>query len=100
MFGHTVSPSTTVVAFAGVSLVALVAPFELTQPLLRLPRQSVSNLETAVLVALGSWGVALGVARAMPRWQTPLTWPWILLVAALLTASIAAPVARTNALHM
>ena len=39
--------------FAGVALLTLVAPFELTSPLLRLPAQSVSNLEAALLSAFG-----------------------------------------------
>jgi hypothetical protein len=100
MVGHTFTSSATAVAFAGVSMLALVAPFELTQPLIRLPRQSVSNLEAALLLALGSWSVALVWTHAVPRWQTPLSAPWMALIAVLFSASIAAPAARVNALHM
>ena len=100
MVGHTFTSSATAVAFAGVSMLALIAPFELTQPLIRLPRQSVSNLEAAILLALGSWGVALVWTHALPRWQTPLSAPWMALLAVLLGASLAAPAARVNALHM
>src|SRR6266705_5240717 len=46
-------------AFAGVALLTLAAPFELTEPLLRLPRQSVSSLEMALLLAFAGWGAAL-----------------------------------------
>src|SRR5713101_1112047 len=44
---------------AGVALLTLAAPFELTEPLLRLPRQSVSSLEMALLLAFAGWGAAL-----------------------------------------
>ena len=50
--------------FAGVALLTLVAPFELTAPLLSLPRQSVSNLEAAVLCAFV-------FARHRPRLVAP-----------------------------
>jgi hypothetical protein len=53
--------------FAGVALLTLAAPFELTEPLLRLPRQSVSSLETAILVAFGGWGVAIVISRCSSR---------------------------------
>jgi O-Antigen ligase len=100
MVGHTFTSSATAVAFAGVSMLALIAPFELTQPLIRLPRQSVSNLEAAILLALGSWSVALVWTHALPRWQTPLSAPWVALLAVLFGTSLAAPAARVNALHM
>ena len=51
--------------FAGVALLTLVAPFELTSPLLRLPRQSVSNLEAAIVSAFV--GAALAVRRHPSR---------------------------------
>jgi hypothetical protein len=86
--------------FAGVVLLTLAAPFELTEPLVRLPLQSISSLETAVLVAFAAWAVALVRARALPTWRTPLTAPWIALVAAMFAASLASPVSRLNALHM
>ncbi len=100
MVGNTLTASAATVAFAGVTLLALVAPFELTQPLLRLPRQSVSNLEAALLLAFASWGAALVWLRDVPRLRTPLTTPWIVLLAAMIIASAASPVSRVNAFHM
>ena len=67
--------------FAGVALLTLVAPFELTAPLLRLPRQSVSNLEAAVLCAFVCGAAALAWSRRLPEWRTPLTPPWMALLA-------------------
>jgi hypothetical protein len=87
-------------AFIGVALLALVAPFEMTDPLVRLPQQSVSNLEAALLVAMAVWGVAIVRSRQLPAWRTPLTLPWVALIAALIVASAAAPAFRMNAVHM
>ena len=86
--------------FAGVALLTLAAPFELTEPLVRLPRQSVTSLETAVLAAFVAWAVVVLRTRVVPEWRTPLTAPWVALLAALLVASLASPVSRANALHM
>ena len=86
--------------FAGVALLTLAAPFELTEPLVRLPHQSISSLETAVLLAFGAWAAAIAVSRRLPDWRTPLTLPWIALLVAMFIASIASPVSRVNALHM
>jgi len=86
--------------FAGVALLTLAAPFELTTPLVRLPRQSISSLETAVLLAFAAWAVAIVRARRLPEWRTPLTAPWAALIAAMFVASLASPVSRVNALHM
>jgi hypothetical protein len=85
---------------AGVVLLTLAAPFELTEPLVRLPRQSITSLETAVLFAFAAWAVAIVRARTLPEWRTPLTAPWTALIAAMLVASLASPVSRLNALHM
>ena len=86
--------------FAGVALLTLVAPFEMTEPLLRLPRQSVSNLEAAVLCAFACGAAALAWSRRLPDWRTPLTRPWVALLLAMLVASAVSPVSRMNALHM
>ena len=86
--------------FAGVALLTLVAPFELTAPLLRLPRQSLSNLEAAVLCAFVFCAVALVRWRRWPDWRTPLTSPWLALLLAMIVASAASPVSRVNAFHM
>src|SRR5204862_2523486 len=68
--------------FAGVALLTLAAPFELTEPLVRLPHQSISSLETAVLLAFGAWAAAIAAARRLPDWRTPLTLPWTALLLA------------------
>src|SRR5262249_1076555 len=86
--------------FAGVALLMLAAPFELTEPLVRLPHQSISSLETAVLLAFAAWAVAIVVSRRLPDVRTPLTLPWTALLAAMFVASILSSVSRVNALHM
>lgn len=91
---------TGITLFGGVALLTLVAPFELTEPLVRLPRQSVSTLEAALLLAFAAWGAAIVASRRLPQWQTPLTLPWAALLIAMVAASAASPVSRINALHM
>jgi len=91
---------TGITLFGGVALLTIVAPFELTEPLVRLPRQSVSSLEAALLFAFAAWGAALVASRRLPQWQTPLTLPWATLLVAMVVASAASPVSRINALHM
>ena len=91
---------TGITLFGGVALLTIVAPFELTEPLVRLPRQSVSSLEAALLFAFAAWGAAIVASRRLPQWQTPLTLPWATLLIAMVVASAASPVSRINALHM
>ena len=86
--------------FVGVAALTLLAPFELTAPLLRLPRQSVSNLEAAIVCAGVVAALALVGARRLPVWRTPLTLPWVALLLAMLVASALSPVSRVNAFHM
>ncbi len=86
--------------FAGVAMLTLIAPFELTTPLLRLPRQSISNLEAAVLFAFVCAAAAVVWSRRLPVWRTALTTPWIALLLAMALASALSPVSRVNALHM
>lgn len=88
------------VAAAGVFTLAVLAPFEATSPLARLPWQSVSNLEAALLAAIACWGAALAWTRRLPPSGTPLLLPWAALAAALAIASAAAPIERANAWHM
>ncbi len=99
MVGNSLAASAATAAFAGVALLVLAAPFELTSPLLRLPRQSVSSLEAAVMLACACWAGALVWTRTLPRWQTPLTSPWALLLAVMLVSALLSPVSRVNALH-
>jgi hypothetical protein len=86
--------------FAGVALLMLAAPFELTTPLLRLSRQSISSLEAVVLCAFVCGGAALVWTGRRPEWQTSLTSPWIAVLAAMVVASAVSPVSRLNAFHM
>ena len=87
-------------AFAGVALLAIVAPFELTAPLVRLPGQSISDLEVAMLAAFLTWGGAVFACGARPEWRTPLTAPWLALLIACGVAAVSSQVSRVNALHM
>jgi O-antigen ligase len=87
-------------AFVGACILALGAPFELTTPIVRLPWQSVSNLELLLAGVCGAWFLSIVVARREPAWQTPLTGPWVALIAAMFVAAATAPADRVNALHM
>ena len=86
------------VAAGGVLLLALLAPFEATAPLLRLPWQSLSNLEAVLLVACGSWAVARLASSAVPR-RIPLIAAWTAFIVARTVAALAST-PRANALHM
>src|SRR4051812_16215793 len=88
------------IPFAGVVVLTLVAPFEFTAPVLRLPRQSVSNLEAAMVLAVTAGAAALAWSRRRPDWRTPITAPWIAVIITMLIASLASPVSRINAVHM
>src|SRR4051794_23524571 len=70
--------------FAGVAMLTLVSPFELTAPLLRLPRQSVSNVEAAVVCAFVFAAAAVVRSGRLTVWRTPLTAPWIALLLTML----------------
>ena len=83
-----------IILFGGVALLTLAAPFELTAPLVRLPRQSVSNARSGAAVAFVGWGAAIVVSRRLPQWRTPLTLPWVALLVAMVVASAASPVSR------
>ncbi|HZR23392.1 MAG TPA: O-antigen ligase family protein [Vicinamibacterales bacterium] len=87
-------------AFVGVALLAVVAPFETTAPLVRLPGQSISDVEAALLVAFLVWGAGMVMWRALPEWRTPLTAPWVALLVVCGVASLFSQISRVNALHM
>jgi O-antigen ligase len=88
------------VAVMGVFLLAIVAPFEATRPLVQLPGQALSNLEAALLLSLVVGGVALWRSDGWRPWDVPLAPTWTALVGAMGVAALAAPAARANAWHM
>ena len=65
------------IAWGGVCLWILCAPFEGLHPLVQLPGQSISSVEGALLGVFAAWTVAIVWTRAWPEWRTPLTAPWI-----------------------
>ncbi len=87
-------------AFAGVALLALVAPFEATAPLVRLPAQSISNLEAAVAFACLLGAAAIIGRRLLRASTTTIAAPWMALLVVSGVSAIASPVSRVNALHM
>jgi len=86
--------------FGGVVLLALVAPFELTAPLVRLPGQSVSNVEVAVLCACLCAAAAFLWSGRLGDVVSPFTLTWAALLVAMTVASAMSPVSRVNAFHM
>jgi O-antigen ligase len=93
------TPASTV-AWCGICLLVFVAPFEASEPLLRLPGQSLSTVEAALLAVFAAWTASCAWSRVAPEWRTPLTWPWAIFGSAMLVAAVAAPDNRMNALHM
>lgn len=87
-------------AWTGICALVLVAPFEGLTPLVELPGQLVTSVETALVCVFSAWFAALVWTRVMPAWRTSLTLPWIVLVATMLVAAVAAPAHRANAVHM
>jgi O-antigen ligase len=87
-------------AAGGVCLLVASAPFETLEPLVRMPGQNISSVEAVLIGVLVIAALSVVVTRAMPIWQTPLTWPWIALIAAGTLAAVVAPHDRGNALHM
>jgi hypothetical protein len=88
------------VAAAGVFLLAAFAPFEISEPIWRLPGQAVTNLEALLLLALGTWTVALALAGRVPRWREPAAVAWLVFLAAAALSAAVAPSERVNAWHM
>ncbi|MEQ1730563.1 MAG: O-antigen ligase family protein, partial [Vicinamibacterales bacterium] len=87
-------------AAAGLALLLVVAPFEALRPLVRVPGQSLSTVETVLLAVFA--GVAfVGVRqRTWPVLTARDVAPWALLVVVAVAAAVAAPAFRANALHM
>jgi hypothetical protein len=88
----------------GVCLLILAAPFESLTPFIDMPGQSLSNLETVLLIVVSVWLAALslgqttrsGLARVA---GTPLVGPWLFFLGAMFVAALAG-VDRINSLHM
>jgi hypothetical protein len=93
-------PAVAAVACVSVCALVLAAPFEALDPLIALPGQSLSTVETILVAALAAWAAALIAARAVPTWRTPLTMPWLAVLGAMLAAALAAPRFQANAIHM
>jgi hypothetical protein len=88
------------VAWTGVCVLVLVAPFEALQPLVRLPGQSLTIVELALLSVLAAWLAAALWLRQRPPLRTPLTLPWVMVLVTSAIAAAFAPTNRTNAFHM
>ena len=87
-------------AWVGVCVLVLVAPFEALTPLVRLPGQSLSNVEVATIVALVAWILARSGAGRSAEWRARVGWPWLAVLLACVVAAWAAPAHRINAFHM
>src|SRR5262245_32566260 len=88
------------VAAGGVFLLAMLAPFEMTVPVVQFSGQSVTNLEAALMVSCVAWVASMAWSAERLRWPVPLAPAWAALVAAMVVAAAFAPEARANALHM
>jgi len=88
------------VAWTGVCVLVLVAPFEALQPLVRLPGQSLSIVEFALLAVLAAWVAAAFWFQQRPPLRTPLTLPWVTVLVTSAIAAALAPADRMNAFHM
>jgi len=87
-------------ACAGVCTLIPLAPFESLTPLLRVPGQSFSTVESLLLLVIGAVALAAIRDRALPGLRTPLTAPWLAWIAASAVAALAAAEYRLNAVHM
>jgi hypothetical protein len=101
---HTLEALAPTVAHVAVCVLIAAAPFELTHPFVQLPHQSISNSEAIMAAAVVAWGGALAWSREWriwrPIWRTPVTAPWLLLLAAMSISAAVAPIAKFNAFHM
>jgi len=84
----------------GIAVLLLVAPFEALHPLVRLPGQRMTTVETALLAVLGAVVFLVIRERTWSVLPVRAVAPWGLLVAVAGAAALAAPAFRANALHM
>ncbi len=87
------------VAAAGAFLLASVAPFEATDPIVRLPGQALTNLEAAIFAALAAWAASIAMTRHAPRCP-PVVRASFAVAMAMAVASLAAGTDARNAWHM
>ncbi len=59
-----------------------------------------TSVETAIVGVFAAWLAALVWGRVMPVWRTLLTLPWVVLLAVMLVAAVAAPAHHANAADM
>lgn len=88
------------VACGGVIALVLVSPFEALQPLLRMPGQSFTTVEAALLAVFVACGVSVVLSRQWARVALSDCLPWVALVCAAVLSALLAPLFKTNALHM
>jgi hypothetical protein len=87
-------------ACLAVCVLLLAVPFETVTPLLVWAGQSVSSSEAVLLVGCSAWLLAGLRSGDRLTWRTPLTTPWLLLLAVSIGAAMLAPAFRDNALNM
>lgn len=87
-------------AIGSVCLLVAAAPFETLEPLVHVPGQNISSVETVLLAVIAVTTAAYGARRAAVAWRTPLTWPWLALVAIAAVSALLASSYVGNALHM
>jgi hypothetical protein len=85
---------------AGVCALLLVTPYEQLAPLLRLPGQSISNLEVVIAAVLAAWTAWAVLTRTRVRLPVGIGLPWTVLLVVFATCALFAPADRANALHM
>ena len=90
----------TQVACAGVMALILAAPFEALRPLLQVPGQSFTTVETVLLGVIGLCIVAAAATGVRPSLTMRDLLPWSVLTVAAVTSAALAPEFRGNALHM
>jgi hypothetical protein len=98
---HTLEAFASTVAHVAVCVLIAAAPFELTRPFVQLPHQSISDSEAIMVAAVLAFGAALAWSRQWwPIWRTPVTAPWLLLIAIMSISAAVAPINKFNAFHM
>src|SRR4051812_47051149 len=90
----------TQVACAGVMALILAAPFEALRPLLQVPGQSFTTVETVLLGVIGLCIVAAAATGVRPSLTVRDLLPWTVLTVTAVASAALAPEFRGNALHM